>query len=487
MGSDIGHANLSVAAAQKVGDMKLSVAGLFGRGTRSNVPFTDFDHTTFQEQNLQLDPAFINVGIKWKELSARFIYDHYRVDEQDGLAINETHEVKQQWIGYYAEVKYDHKANNELTITPKINYTHQLPWNITDATALEFYDKTADRLTGGASASWDPRKGISLLVGAEVYYDHAQLNEPALDGTPQTQFNLNSSMPTNDISYVNEALYAQGLWNHPLANLTVGARYEHHSGFGNSFVPRIALTKLIAPFHIKLLYSEAFRSPGIEDINLAPSASQPVQPEHTRVVEAEGGYAIDAHNFVTLNAFYINMSQPIVYFVNADNSEGYENFDHVSTAGVEADYKVRYKWGYFDANYSYYRTLANRVPLYAVADHPDALLGMPTHKVTLHGAYNVWKQLRIAPTLIMQSGAWGFMQPSDGMGMGTLQQAHSEVIANVFASYRDLGIKGVEAGIGGYNLLDTKILYMQPYDGGHAPLRGATRELLLRIGYTRPW
>ena len=100
---------------------------------------------------------------------------------------------------------------------------------------------------------------------------------------------------------------------------------------------------------------------------------------------------------------------------------------------------------------------------------------------------NVWKQLRVAPTLIMQSGAWGFMQPNDGMGYGTLSQADSQVIANVFASYRDLGIKGVEAGIGGYNLLDSKILFMQPYDGGHAPLRGATRELLLRVGYTRPW
>ena len=36
------------------------------------------------------------------------------------------------------------------------------------------------------------------------------------------------------------------------------------------------------------------------------------------------------------------------------------------------------------------------------------------------------------------------------------------------------------------NLLDDKNEYFQPYDGGHAPMRGASRELLLRIGYTRP-
>ena len=78
MGSDIGHANISVAAGEKVGPAKVSISVLLGRGMRSNVPFTDYYNTTFPLQDHTLDPAFVNIGFKLGELSARFIYDHYR-------------------------------------------------------------------------------------------------------------------------------------------------------------------------------------------------------------------------------------------------------------------------------------------------------------------------------------------------------------------------------------------------------------------------
>jgi outer membrane receptor for ferrienterochelin and colicin len=48
-------------------------------------------------------------------------------------------------------------------------------------------------------------------------------------------------------------------------------------------------------------------------------------------------------------------------------------------------------------------------------------------------------------------------------------------LLNVFVSYRDLGIKGLEAGIGAYNLLDNANNFYQPYDGGHAPICAAVR------------
>lgn len=473
----VGHANVSVAAGDTAGKLKMSIAGLFGMGHRSGASFTDFYGDTYSLRDHELDPAFINVGLHYDKLSARFIYDGYRADERDGLSQDETHRVVQRFTGYYGEIKYDAKPDTNVTFTPKVNYTRQLPWQILDQTSSQLYDKTSERVTGGASVTYQPRKGVDLLVGSEVYWDHAFLNQPAVDMTTQTQFGS-----SDEVSYYNEAVYAQGVYSHEIANITVGARYEHHSEFGSSFVPRIALTKVFEPFHIKLLYSEAFRAPGFEDINLAPSPTQPVQPEHTRVGEAEIGFAVDAHNFMTLNAFYTRIGSPIVYFVNSDGSEGYTNFDHTSTAGFEADYKLRYSRVYFDLNYSYYRALANTVPLYAVMGHDDVLLGMPTHKLTLHGAYTIAAGLRIAPSVIAMSGAYGALLPGDGNGVGTYGQADTTVLVNLFLTYR---VKDVELGIGGRNLLDDKFLYVQPYDGGHAPMQGATRELLLRLGYSK--
>jgi outer membrane cobalamin receptor len=474
------NATFSIASGGKEGPLAVSVSALVGTGHRSDATFTDFFGSTYSLEDHKLEPTFLNIGVKYNALSARFIYDNYRTDEHDGLGENEVHNVEQRFIGMYSELKYDAKPNAKLTVTPKLNYTRQLPWNIRDPESGSFYDKTAERFTGGASASYDVKKGVNILGGAEVYWDHAFLNQPFVPDTTQTQFG-----DKDEITYYNEAVYAQALWNQKIANITVGARYEHHSEFGNSFVPRIALTKVFEPFHVKLLYSEAFRAPGFEDINLAPSPDRPVKPEHTRVGEAEFGYAIGAHNFATLNVFYTRISDPIVYFVNEDATEGYANFDHTTTAGVEAGYKARYAWGYVDVNYSYYRALSNSVPLYAVADHKDVLFGMPAHKLALHGAYKVWKGLRIAPTVIALSGAYGALLPGDGMGVGTYGQADSTLLVNVFATYQNLFIKGLEAGVGGRNLLDDKFLYLQPYDAGHAPMQGATRELLLRVGLTR--
>ena len=503
MGSDPGHENLSLAVGDKAGPVKISASLLLGQGARSNAPFTDFYQTTYPLTDARMNPAFLNIGVRYGDLSARFIYDHYRADEQDGLASNETMQYKQLFIGYYGEVKYELRPMTGLLVTPKINYTRQTPWEVSDPTSQVAYDKTAQRLTAGSTASYEVQKNMNVLAGAEVYWDNAFLNPAVPPGSgAQLAFDANNGGMSNDVTYYNEAVYAQGLWNNEWANVTVGARYEHNSQFGSSFVPRIAVTKLFEPFHIKVLYSEAFRAPSFEDINSAPTNAAgnvvQVQPEHTRVGEAEFGYSIDAHNFVTVNAFYTRIAQPIVYFVDPTvaGGQGYTNFPVASTAGFEADYKARYGWGYVDVNYSYYRALANEVPLYQVAatnpdgtvvNEPSVMLGMPNHKISLHGAYKIWKDLRFAPSMIVQLGQWAYANPSDGAGTGTLKELDTTVLLNAFLSYHDLGVKGVEAGIGVYNALDRPLYYAQPYNGGHAPLQGATRELLLRVGYTKPF
>ncbi len=477
-----GHLNLSVAAGQTLpGGVKLSLSGLFGAGHRSNGTFTDFYGDSFSLTDHEMDPGFLNVGAQWKDLSLRFIYDNYRQDQRDNLAQNETKRIDQEFIGYFGELAFKWKAKEGLTITPAITYKRQLPWHILDTASSAIYDKTAERLTGGASASWDAHEMVNVLGGAEVYYDHAFLNQPAIPDTTQTQFGTSDS-----VSYVNEALYAQGLLKHSLANVTVGARFEHHSQFGNSFVPRVAVTKVFEPAHIQVLYSEAFRAPCFENINLAPDPAT-IKPERTRVVEVEAGYSIDPHNFVTFNGYWIRINRTIVYLVNDDGTEGYQNFAHTGTLGFEADYKLRYKWGYASANYSYYAAQDNKVPSYAVPAHSQVLLGMPQHKVTLHGAWNAWKNLRVAPSFVVTSGAWAYMNPGDPVeGTGTLTHADPLVLANLFVSYRDLGVKGLEAGIGIYNALDDKNYFLQPYDGGHAEMQGGARQLLLRVGFTQP-
>ena len=55
---------------------------------------------------------------------------------------------------------------------------------------------------------------------------------------------------------------------------------------------------------------------------------------------------------------------------------------------------------------------------------------------------------------------------------------------NTFLLYRDLGWKGLDVGVGGFNLLGQQVPYLQPFNGGHAPLPGASREIVGRVSYT---
>src|SRR5207249_38425 len=158
-----------------------------------------------------------------------------------------------------------------------------------------------------------------------------------------------------------------------------------------SFVPRVALTKVLGRFHAKFLFSQAFRAPGIENININPA----IKPEDTTVFEGEAGVQLNDHMFLAVNAYDITIDKPIVYDVDPmSGAEVYQNFDQTGTRGLEADYRIRYPWGYANVNYSFYTTAGkNRVTSYQVPGQNDVLLALPAHKLTMSGSFKLLRSL----------------------------------------------------------------------------------------------
>jgi hypothetical protein len=54
---------------------------------------------------------------------------------------------------------------------------------------------------------------------------------------------------------------------------------------------------------------------------------------------------------------------------------------------------------------------------------------------------------------------------------------------NAFVSYKDLLLPGSFVGLGVYNLANAKTVLIQPYDNGHPPMPGPSREVFVRIGF----
>ncbi len=98
-------------------------------------------------------------------------------------------------------------------------------------------------------------------------------------------------------------------------------------------MPRLALTKKIENFHFKILYSQAFRSPAIENLHLA--LDNKVVPEKSNVGELELGYQFTPEMLFSVNAFVLSTNNVIVYQYLAGSQEGYQNFSKSGSSGIE--------------------------------------------------------------------------------------------------------------------------------------------------------
>jgi hypothetical protein len=481
----LGRRTLSLSYGEKYDSgLSASISGYVGQGNRSDGTYTDFEGTSFSSANNSADnPMFFNVALGYRDLKLRLIYDDYTFGGQDEYGTVGPGPLVAHFRSFIADARYELKLSDNLTLTPRVNFRHQTPWNYTDDRSREvFFDKSVMRVLGNVMLSYDVIKpevpgepALNLLGGAEVYYDYAKLNTMELVGSQS----LFGDKP--NVSYENVTGFFQALFNAEVANFTAGARYEYHSQFGGSFVPRAALTKVQGRFHAKVLAAQAFRAPGIENINL----NEDIKPERTTVFEAEVGYKLTDHLFVAANAYDITIKQPIVYdYDPVSMQEIYLNYEETGTRGVEAELKLRYPRGYASANYSYYSADGkNKVPVYQVPTDDGVMLAFPAHKVTVNGHVNIWKTLSANASVIGLSERWGYLY-GDDMGTPMIGKVDPALLVNAYVMYRDLGIKGLDVGVGGFNLLGQDVPYLQPYTGGHAPLPSASREFVGRVSYT---
>ncbi|MFL5764273.1 MAG: TonB-dependent receptor plug domain-containing protein [Bacteroidia bacterium] len=468
-----GSRNVSIAAGKKFGDLQVGLSAFMGEGNRSDQVFHDFyGNSLAMAGNSALDPFNINAGLSWKGLSARFVTDQYRISTGDGYDyIKQVYQ--QQFNSTFAELKYKINVSDKFSITPRLNYKSQSPWQTPADSTTPEYHKVVDRYTGNLTMSYNITRKINVIFGGEVFQDVAN------DMVDSSFF----SNGKKKVSYLNTAFFAQSVVKLRLVNIILGARYDQHSAYGSAFVPRLGLTKKIDKFHFKLLYSNSFRAPSIENINLADSTG--IAPENTRVAELELGYEIGRNSIVTVNLFDINTSNAIVYYFNdSTQQDSYHNIGETGSRGVEVEYKFRDKWGFINLNYSFYSVAGKpKIADYEVPENNTVLLAFPAHKVNLGASFAIGKHFSVNPSMVFRGERYGY-NSVDSTGTAVIEKFSPMVLANIFFRYQDLFVKGLDLGAGVYDIFDQRVKYIQPYNSYHAPLPGPSRELVLKLSYS---
>lgn len=473
--NDYMHRNAYLSAGKKLKDFEWSLSGMMGQGQRSDLGYTDiYDSTINLKGNSELNPAWINFGMAAKGFSTRIIGDFYRTTTIDGNDAVLARPFIQDFKGMYYEVKYAWKINDKLTITPKLNRKTQNPWETPDGDSTNAtYLKTCSRSTANITASYSPTRKINFVGGFEFYKDRA------FDDA-DTFYN-----GKNNVTFSNMAFFTQGLVKTRFVNIILGARYDKHSEYGDAFVPRVGLTKKIKRFHFKGLFSNSFRAPAIENINY--SLASGISPEKTQVAELELGYQITRKSIFTVNFFDITTRHPIVYFFDSNSqTDAYLNENSTGTTGLEAEYRIKEKWGYVTFNYSYYTSAGkDRIQAYRVPDDSSALLGFANHKLNITGSFNITKDLSVNLTGTYYSTRNAYTSV-DTVYIPVLEKTDPVFLLNLFLKY-NTPLKGLSIGLGVYDILDQRYSFIQPYSNantpGHAPLPAASREYVFKLSY----
>jgi iron complex outermembrane recepter protein len=475
-GHDQAYGSLDLSIGQKKDDYEYSVHGHVAKGPRSDLIYTDIYGDSY-EMNVRstLMPKHANFGFRYKNLRLRALLEKYHTEEPNYYDYAYTGNIPMDFSTYGFSAEYDLEFD-KLKLTPRYEYTRYYSWNNTE-TGDYFIDygwyshwrteKSTIKLTG----LYQPTDRFDIVAGGELNKDHGSDG-----GSPDSllvDFDTDPETHTKTVNYSNIAFFLQGMTRTKIGNITLGARYEDHDEFGDKFVPRVALTKIIGDFHTKLLVSKAFRTPCIMNVRNNPE----IKTEETSVTEIEMGYRFNEKSLVMVNLFDIKIEDPIIY-----SNWGYENFDEVRNRGFELVYKQDGDWGNVNLNYSYYKNRKNEVIYYEVPDEEDLLIAFPAHKVNLYGTINLSKHFSLNPSLTYFSKRYGYDSVDENWYL-QIGEYKADVLADLFLNMCDVFTPGLTFGLGVYDIFDIEYHYIQAYASSNTPLPGTTREIGLRMSY----
>jgi len=478
--------NLEWASGKKWGDLEISFSGKRGNAHRSDQIYQDALGNRFDMADTnELDDMMLNLGVNYKNLGLRILADQYEVDSRDGFAgefSGPDRYVVNQFNTYAGSLNYQHIFSPSIKLETNATFSRQNPWERTrhylDGRPPLLRERVyVDYYKLNAKATFATDEGNYLVVGNSFSVDKFDIQTGG----------LNETLPTfSDYTAYTEAGY--GL---PWFNVLGGLRFDAYNEFGTNLAPRAALTKDYGKFHFKALYSHAFRIPtgGNYQKNAEYNIGRPpeeriaqVKPERTRTAEIELGFQ-PFHNLdLSVNLFHIESDDIILYQIDENGDDFYINADGQSTQGIETGLRYRDDWGYLALDYSFYESTRNTADKYKILDaagqqiHDHLNVGFPSHKVSLNAHWNLTPSLSLNQTLIFISDRYGYSGD-------TLQRHGSSWVYNLYWLYRNPFVRGVDVGLGVYDVFNEKLQYVQPYNGGHPALPGPTREVMLKLSY----
>lgn len=427
-----------ITGGQQWDDFETSFYGKFNESHRSDRIYYDAQGNSFNMvDDNELNSLFGNFHIRYKDLNLRFLVDEYVVDSRDSFA--------------------DQITEPDL-LREKVSLDHYK------------FDIKSSFLTD---------EGHYLVIGNSFQFDDYDHDES----------DYNGKLPI----FGNYSAYAEAVYKSEWVNILGGLRFDWYSEYKSNISPRIALTKKIGKFHYKALYSQAFHAPTGGNFQLNAEYNQnrtdntkikQLTPEKTYSYEIELGYQFQRNLGLSVNFFYNQIDDFFVYSIDENKADFYQNSERLSTWGAEAMLSYQHiDWGQLKVNYGFYQALEDTSNAFKAIDSNDNIvhermnISFPTHKVSLNHTLPITRSLTFNHTLIFSSDRYGYSG-------NTLTHHDPTWVYNTYFHYQNVLQKGLDIGLGVYDVFNTQYEYVQLVNGSHPALPGSTRELRLKLSYT---
>lgn len=496
------RANGFLSFGKRKDELNLAFFAYHGIGGRSQHMFEDFYGHRFRMDyhTSRLSPTMFYGSINYKNLEIKYFHENYHATNQIGFGKNLPRAFEIDFRTKALQSTYKVLISEKTWLISKIEVSHFVPYHSSSESAYRLdrekpedyggiYENTVSRrLLANTVLSYEPSDNSSILIGIESFEDK---------GDAKAEIDFLFQNGKKEVFYYNHAAFVQGLFRTKWFTLTAGGRIDYHNKFGDAFAPRFAITRIWKKVHAKILLSNAFRQPSIQNIDLNPD----IKPEKTNVIELETGYLWNEKFSTKINFFDTKINNPIVYLVD-EQGENYENYGKVASRGIELEATWKDpKWGYCKMNYSFYHSYENTVSLYAVPKKgialskdfsegelltSSSLLGISQHKTIVYGSLNITKNFSLNPSLCLLGRRYGFVG-IDEEGTPFVRSFSPQLLIDFQVMKREFLIRDLTLSLGVRNLLDQQILYIQPYNGGSASLPGPSRSFMVRMMYNVPF
>ena len=356
----------------------------------------------------------------------------------------------------------------------------QLPWFYGNGASAELNaTNTLDQRTQTtATFTTKPVDWLTVSLGSQCWLDRFMMyvsgsnNVFAVNGRPR-------------LSIWDAALFGELRARTAFGSFVAGARGELHSYAGTAAAPRFGYIGAFKTFHIKLLYSAAYKVPTMQNINVGP-ADGGIRRERVWTREAEVGYRFAKKAEIAVVAFHTLIKDPIVYVYQGDTGvqDSYLNRPASATSGFEGHFRFWGRKAGIRLGFSSYAVDRSATDLQETM-LPDSLgqsfQALPRLKATLIAHWRPTERDRIGLSAVWCGSSESYAAGADGAPEVRHYAPWLRAGITVERAFRR--IEGLSAAVGCLNLFDQRAWIQSPYNNLLPALPMNGREFTFRLEY----